>query len=92
MHAVHLPYTCPAVQQVGVALSVGLAVISHPWLWTWFVPRYYMILVGIVVVIVLNKVGTCHLTAFQLGCCGALPVVATLPSPPSHSCLTCSRS
>lgn len=51
-----MPYTCPAVQQVGVALSVGLAVISHPWLWTWFVPRYYMILVGIVVVIVLNKV------------------------------------
>ncbi len=43
--------------QVGVLLSVGLALLTHPWLWTWLVPRYYFVVVGIAVVYACNRVG-----------------------------------
>ncbi|EFJ46998.1 hypothetical protein VOLCADRAFT_105298 [Volvox carteri f. nagariensis] len=41
---------------VGVTLSVGFALVSLPWTWTWLLPRYYLWLVAVIAGLFLNKV------------------------------------
>ncbi|KXZ57033.1 hypothetical protein GPECTOR_1g94 [Gonium pectorale] len=40
---------------VGVLLSVTLAVLTHPWTWTYLVPQYWLYLAAVLAVFVLNK-------------------------------------
>ncbi len=42
--------------QVGVLLSVVLAVLTHPWTWSYFLPAYWLYIVAIAAVFLLNKV------------------------------------
>lgn len=37
-------------------LSVVLAVLTHPWTWSYFLPTYWLYIVAIVAVFLLNKV------------------------------------
>ncbi len=54
----------PSPLQLGTVLSVGLTIITHPWTWTVFLPDYWGLFVGIIILLIVNQVGNHSVPSF----------------------------